>query len=169
MQKTGNNYNNSNIKTNSSINRLRNIINYEPLLEFSYNYDFDENGVFYYLGTMGKSTSYENPHLIQQAKAFYTSLGKGNISDFIGRDLVNLRTLNEPFSFFGVDLGEDRYLIPTAYTIKNRNSSSHVMFNWVLEGSNDKINFETLDSRSFKSHDLEIDSKQEKERCQMKV
>ena len=157
------------MKSHSSIYRLNNNFNYEPLLEFTYNYDFDENGVFYYLGTLGKSTSYENPHLIQQAKAFYSSLGKGNISDFIGRELVNLRTLNEPYSFFGVDLGEDRFLLPSAYTIKNRNSSSHVIFNWVLEGSNDKINFEVLDSRTFKSNDLEIDSKLERDRCQMKV
>ena len=68
-----------------------------------------------------------------------------------------------------MDLGEDRFLIPSAYTIRNRNSSSHVMFNWVLEGTNDKINFEVLDSRSFKSNDLEIDNKLERERSQMKV
>lgn len=139
------------------------------MLEFSYNYDFDENGVFYYLGTLGKTSSYKNPHLIQQTKAFCSSLGKGNVCDLIGRDLVNLRTLNEPYSFFGVDLGEDRFLIPSAYTIKNRNSSSHVIFNWVLEGSNDKINFEVIDSRNFKSNDLEIDSKLERDRCQLKV
>lgn len=125
--------------------------------------------MFYYLGTLGKTSNYKNPHLIQQAKAFCSSLGKGNISDLIGRDLVNLRTLNEPYSFFGVDLGEDRYLIPSAYTIKNRSSSSHVMFNWVLEGSYDKINFEVLDSRNFKSNDLEVDSKLERDRSQLKV
>ena len=142
---------------------------YEPILEFNYNYDFDENGVLFYLATLGKTTPYRNPHLIQQVKAFYSSLGKGNIYEFVGREIVNLRTLNEPYSFFGVDLGEDRYFIPSAYTIRNRNSSSHVMLNWALEGTNDKINFEVLDSRCFKSNDLEIDGTLERDRVQMKV
>jgi len=157
------------MKSHSSFNRLKNNNYYEPQFEFSYNYDFDQNGVFYFLGTVGKSTSYKNPHITKQAKAFYSSLGKGNISNFIGRELENLRTLNEPYSFFGVDIGEERYLIPSAYTIKNRNSSSHVMFNWVLEGSNDSITYEILDSRTFKSDDIELDSKLESDRCQMKV
>lgn len=118
---------------------------------------------------MGKTTSYSNPHLIQQVKAFFSSLGKGNIYQFVGRELINLRTLNEPYSFFGVDLGEDRYLIPSAYTIRNRNSSSHVMLNWSLEGSNDKLNFEVLDTRCFKNNDLHLDNKLERDRNQIKV
>lgn len=43
------------------------------------------------------------------------------------------------------------------------------MFNWILEGSSDKLNFEILDSRSFKSNDFEYNSKYERERSQMKV
>ena len=87
---------------------------------FKYTYDFDENGALYYIGTLGKKQIYCNPHELNLVTAFASSLSKGEISDFVGRNLVNLRTENEEFSFFGVDLGQNRKLIPTAYSIRNR-------------------------------------------------
>jgi hypothetical protein len=134
---------------------------------FKYEYDFDENGVFFYLGTQGKKVRYKNPAEIGLVKVFSSSLGKGNLSDFVGRNLVNLRTENEENSFFGVDLGENKHLIPTCYSIKNRNSSSHVMLCWNLEGSNDKINYEILDTRIFNGL-KEYSDKLEKERNLLK-
>jgi hypothetical protein len=134
---------------------------------FKYEYDFDENGVFFYLGTQGKKNRYKNPAEIGLVKVFSSSLGKGNLSDFVGRNLVNLRTENEENSFFGVDLGENKHLIPTCYSIKNRNSSSHVMLCWNLEGSNDKINYEILDTRIFNGL-KEYSDKLEKERNLLK-
>ena len=74
---------------------------------------------------------------------------KDKLSDFVGRNLVNLRTENEENSFFGVDLGENRALIPSAYSIRNRNSSTHVMLCLNLEASNDNITYEVLDTRIF--------------------
>jgi hypothetical protein len=131
---------------------------------FKYTYDFDENGALYYLGTLGKKYVYRNPHELNLVTAFSSSISKGEISDFVGRNLVNLRTENEEFSFFGVDLGQNRRLIPTAYSIRNRNSSSHVLLCWELEGSNDKINFEVLDTRIFWSENYDINKKLERER-----
>jgi hypothetical protein len=63
----------------------------------------------------------------------------------VGRDAQNLSTSNDKMSSFGVDLGEDRYLYPTAYTIRNRNSSTYVLMNWVLEGSVDGNHFFPID------------------------
>ena len=131
---------------------------------FKYAYDFDENGALYYIGTLGKKQIYCNPHELNLVTAFASSLSKGEISDFVGRNLVNLRTENEEFSFFGVDLGQNRKLIPTAYSIRNRNSSTHVLLCWELEGSNDKINFEILDRRIFRSDNYEMNKKLERER-----
>jgi len=95
-------------------------------------------------------------------------MGKGKLSDFVGREQVNLRTMNEPYSYFGVDFGEERTIIPSAYSLRNRNSSSHVLLCWQLEGSNDKINFEVLDSRVFVHTDPKINSQMEKERNTLK-
>ena len=132
---------------------------------FKYTYDFDENGALYFLGTKGKRHQYRNPHEINMVKAFASSISKGQVSDFVGRNLVNLRTENEENSFFGVDLGKNRSLVPTAYSLRNRNSSSHVMLCWNLEASNDKINFEILDTRIFSNvNNPQIHQKLEKER-----
>ena len=149
--------NNIQDKNKTPINSLR-----PPI--FKYNYDFDENGALYYLGTLGKKYIYRNPHELNLVKAFASSLSKGEISDFVGRNLVNLRTENEEFSFFGVDLGQNRRLIPSAYSLRNRNSSTHVLLCWELEGSNDKINFEVLDTRIFWSENYDINKKLERER-----
>ena len=67
----------------------------------------------------------------------------------MGRVATNSRTQNEPFSYFGVDLGEGRALLPTCYTIRNRNSTTHVLMNWHFEGSNDKVNWVILDRRIY--------------------
>ena len=132
---------------------------------FKYTYDFDENGALYFLGTKGKRHQYRNPHEINMVKAFASSISKGQVSDFVGRNLVNLRTENEENSFFGVDLGKNRTLVPSAYSLRNRNSSSHVMLCWNLEASNDKINFEILDTRIFSNvNNPQIHQKLEKER-----
>jgi len=126
----------------------------EPLL-FSYKYDFDENGTLYYLGSMGRRVPWENPHRIGQVKSFFSSLGKGGLEDFVGRDCVNCRTLNEPESYMGVDLGVNRFLIPTCYTIRNRDSSHHVLMNWVLEVSVNGKEWFWLDKRVHLSEETD--------------
>ena len=136
---------------------------------FKYTYDFDENGALYYLGTKGKKYPYRNPHELNLVTVFASSISKGQLSDFVGRNLVNLRTENEENSFIGVDLGENRTLVPNAYSIRNRNSSTHVMLCWNLEASNDRINFEVLDTRIFSNvQNPQIHQKLERERNLLK-
>ena len=128
----------------------------QPLVQaFVYNFDFDENGLFFFLGTEGRKKMWQNPHLVGQVQAFASSIGFGSIHDLIGRKCVNLRSLNEPFSFFGVDIGEGRKLLPSCYTIMNRNASTYVMMNWHFEGSNDKLNWTILDRRVYMPDQLE--------------
>ena len=127
--------------------QLKYPLNYN--IKFKYKYDFDRNGIFYYIGTYGLSREYQNPHDVKLVKAFGSSLLSGYFSDFVGRNIANLCTENEENSFFGVDLGPNRYLLPTLYSIRNRDSSSNVLLNWDLQGSNDKIHFTILDKRRF--------------------
>lgn len=61
--------------------------------------------------------------------------------------MTNLSTVNEKNSYVGVDLGKDRYLFPSCYTLRNRNSSTHVCFNWCLEGSVNGKDWYVLDKR----------------------
>ena len=76
-----------------------------------------------------------------------SSIRSGKLEDFVGRSASNLSTNNEKNSYFGVDLGKDRYLFPTAYTIRNRNSTTHVCFNWCFEGSINGTDWYVLDKR----------------------
>ena len=131
----------------SSNNQLIYPSNYN--IKFKYKSDFDTNGALYYIGTYGLVRKYQNPHDLKLVKAFGSSLLSGYYSDFVGREIVNLCTENEENSFFGVDLGPNRNLLPTLYSIRNRDSSSNVLLNWNLQGSNDKINFAILDKRIF--------------------
>jgi hypothetical protein len=129
--------------------------------EFIFEYDMDENGALFFLGSFGKKRIYQNPHVIGQVQAFASSLGAGKSEDFVGRQVLNCRTQNEPFSYYGVDLGEGRLFLPTCYTIRNRNSTTHVMMNWHFEGSNDKVNWTLLDRRIYLNQDAEIDAQYE--------
>lgn len=137
-------------------------------LSFVYEYDFDENKVFYYLGTLGKMSPYRNPHELGQVKVFGSSNGKGLLADFVGRESVNLRTLNEENSFIGVDIGQERFLVPSCYSIKNRNSLSHVMLGWQLEASNDKTNYDIIDKKIFFCGNAQQNQGIEKERNLLK-
>ena len=82
-------------------------------------------------------------------QAFSSSIGSGRPEDVVGRSVINCRTGNEPFSYFGVDLGEGRKLLPTCYSVRNRNIMTHVMLNWHFEASNDKVNWTVLDRRLY--------------------
>jgi len=46
--------------------------------------------------------------MLGQLQAFSSSVGSGKPEDIVGRQVVNCRTGNEPFSYYGVDLGEGR-------------------------------------------------------------
>lgn len=132
--------------------------------EFVFQHSFDEEGALYYLGSFGKRRLYQNPHILGQVQAFSSSIGSGRPEDVVGRAIVNCRTGNEPFSYYGVDLGEGRQLLTTCYSMRNRGSTTHVMLNWHFEGSNDKVNWTVLDRRLYLTGNPAEDSAFEEEK-----
>ena len=140
----------------------------EQPTEFLFEYNFDENGALYYLGSFGKKRLWQNPHALGQVQAFASSIGMGSVENFVGRNVVNCRTLDEPYSFYGVDLGFERRLLPTCYTLRNRNASTHVMMNWHFEGSNDRSTWTLLDRRIYLTNSPEHDKKFEDEHKEFK-
>jgi len=129
---------------------------FEQPRNFNIEYNFDENGVMYFLGSQGRRRPWRNPHVLGQVQAFASSLGKGDLQNFVGRTVTNCRTDDEPFAFFGVDLGLDRSFVPTTYTLRNRNSTTHVLMSWNFEGSRDAKNWATLDSRVYLTNEPEM-------------
>ena len=116
--------------------------------EFVYDHDFDRNGAIYYLGCLGYQTGWKNPDIDRkQVRAFASSMSSGRPSDILGRQTVNCYTQNQAFSFFGLQLGLGRKILPTCYSIKNRTSPHFVMLSWRFEASNDLINWHLLDTR----------------------
>ncbi len=77
------------------------------------------------------------------------------MDSFVGRTVQNCRTDDEPYSFFGVDLGTDRRCVPTHYTLRNRKSNTHVLRNWYLEGSTTGAEWTILDARIYNSDSSE--------------
>lgn len=140
----------------------------EKKVEFLYNYDLDENGVFYWLGTYGRTKPYKNPYTIGNVKVFFSSISETSRLDyFVGRKLENCRTSNQEESYMGVDLGMNRHLIPKLYTIRNRDAIKHVMLNWQLEASEDQSKWLVIDKRIHLTDDEKINQQRKKERNQL--
>ena len=64
----------------------------------------------------------------------------------------------------GIDLGLERSLIPTCYTIRNRDSTRHCLMNWVFEASCNFKNWHVLDRRIHKTQDRNYNAMCERER-----
>ena len=79
-------------------------------------------------------------------------MASGHPSFVVGRSLKSCYTSDQPFSFFGVQLGTDMRLAPTCYSIKNNTSRYHAMVSWRFEGSNDLIKWTLLDQRLHYMH-----------------
>lgn len=62
----------------------------------------------------------------------------------------------------GVDLSEQRFFLPTYYSIRNIDSVKYVAFNWIFEASLDGTNWHILDKRIHLSqNEKEMLSKKE--------
>lgn len=134
-------------------------------LEFIYKYDFDDNGIFYYLGSWGKTKKWINPYILKLVDVKFSSIGVGaSIQDFIGRECVNCCTKNEKNAFMQFDLGEGKSLFPSCYTIRNRPSRKYVLMNWILEASINNKEWFILDKRIYLTEDSNFNSLMENER-----
>ena len=59
-------------------------------------------------------------------------------------------------------------MLPSCYTIRNRNSTTNVLMNWHFEASNDRVNWAVLDRRVYLTGRTEEDeqyAKLQKELC----
>lgn len=161
-------YNQGNIKQPSyryeDITKIKTAQSLSPV-EFVYKYDFDDNGVIYYLGSNGKTRKWVNPYDLKIVEVFFSSVGVGVKSeDFIGRDCVNCCTKNEKNAYMALDLGEGRYLFPSCYTIRNRPSRKYVLMNWILEASVNNNEWYIVDKRINFTEDPHFNSLMERER-----
>ncbi|XP_049940581.1 E3 ubiquitin-protein ligase Ufd4 isoform X3 [Schistocerca serialis cubense] len=118
-------------------------------ITFLQQHDFDENGLFYWIGTNAKtSPEWVNPAqfgLVTVTSSDGRNLPYGRLEDILSRDTsaLNCHTNDDKRAWFAVDLG--LWLIPTSYTLRHaRGYGRSALRNWLFQVSKDGVNWTTL-------------------------
>eukprot|EP00756_Hemistasia_phaeocysticola_P062045 Hpha_TRINITY_DN5473_c0_g1::TRINITY_DN5473_c0_g1_i1::g.192511::m.192511 len=121
-------------------------------LVFRHESPFDTNGLLYYMGTLGLTEPYKNPHtrrLVTCTKEpdWISTQGKAALY-FAGRQGVYCRTNFVLDPYFQIDL-KVAAITPTHYSLKHgRDQKTHVLRSWKLEASHDGEAWDTIDTRT---------------------
>ncbi|KAL3265554.1 hypothetical protein HHI36_009759 [Cryptolaemus montrouzieri] len=120
---------------------------------FKHAYDFDENGVIYFIGTNGKSTTdWVNPAqygLVTVTSSDGRNLPYGRVEDILSRDssALNCHTNDDKRSWFSIDLG--LFLIPSAFTLRHaRGYGRSALRNFLFQMSKDGVTWTTLSTHT---------------------
>lgn len=122
-------------------------------IELNHTKDFDENGLFYWIGTNGKTVNeWVNPAsvgLVVVTCSEGRSLPYGRLEDILSREssAVNCHTNDDRKAWFAVDLGV--YIIPSSYTLRHaRGYGRSALRNWMFQVSKDGVTWTTLFAHS---------------------
>ncbi|XP_076239788.1 ubiquitin fusion-degradation 4-like isoform X7 [Calliopsis andreniformis] len=118
-------------------------------ITFKYQYDFDENGLLYWIGTNAKTCSeWVNPGqygLVVVTSSDGRNLPYGHLEDILSRDpsALNCHTNDDKRAWFSIDLGV--WIIPSAYTLRHaRGYGRSALRNWMFQASKDGVTWTTL-------------------------
>ncbi|CAK9795010.1 E3 ubiquitin-protein ligase Ufd4 [Anthophora quadrimaculata] len=118
-------------------------------ITFKYQYDFDENGLLYWIGTNAKTCSeWVNPGqfgLVVVTSSNGRNLPYGHLEDILSRDAsaLNCHTNDDRRAWFSIDLGV--WIIPSAYTLRHaRGYGRSALRNWMFQASKDGVIWTTL-------------------------
>lgn len=120
----------------------------EKQQSFKHQFDFDENGLIYFIGTNGKTTEWVNPaqyQLVSVSCSEGKQLPYGKLEDILSRDSIsiNCHTKDNKKAWFVIDLGV--YMIPNAYTLRHaRGYGRSALRNWMFQMSKDGVTWTTL-------------------------
>eukprot|EP01080_Neovahlkampfia_damariscottae_P007531 gene7531-11855_t len=123
--------------------------------KFEYEFDFDEKGILYYIGTNELQNEWENPvlnNIETEIDVLFSPLSvdvMGNISSFVGRTKSDLWLKTFSDSSFILDLGESRKVLISKYTIRHFSQSCCFLKSWNLEASNDNENWIILQEYKY--------------------
>ena len=97
-------------------------------------------GILFFIGTEGRLRPeyWINPCLSKEVAVTASSIEKGNLAQLVSRNPGELWTKDVPASWFCIDLGKDRSVIPSHYELRHgRRFKSDCPRTWDLQGSND--------------------------------
>ncbi|CAH0714365.1 unnamed protein product, partial [Brenthis ino] len=124
----------------------------EAPLNFTYDHDFDENGVLYFIGSNGGTCEWVNPGahgLVSVWSSDGRQLPYGRAEDALSRspEPLNVHTNDDRRAFIAVDLGV--HIIPSAYTLRHaRGYGRSALRNWLFQMSMDGVSWNTLVAHS---------------------
>ncbi|XP_041988693.1 E3 ubiquitin-protein ligase Ufd4 isoform X4 [Aricia agestis] len=120
----------------------------EAPLTFTYDHDFDENGVLYFIGSNGGTCEWVNPGahaLVSVWSSDGRALPYGRAEDVLSRarEPLNVHTNDDRRAFVALDLGLQ--LVPSAYTLRHaRGYGRSALRNWLFQMSADGVTWTTL-------------------------
>ncbi|MEH2448938.1 MAG: hypothetical protein V7K18_25080 [Nostoc sp.] len=117
-----------------------------PVTKLYYESNGDSKGLFYYLGTVGKTQPWANPTskgLTIQA----STTGSGSVQSIVNRDESEFYTNNIPSSWVSFNIGTSK-LKCNCYSIRARNNTAYYIRNWKLQGSDDGSTWIDLDTQT---------------------
>jgi len=106
---------------------------------FKYQFDFDTNGILYYIGTHGNKDPWSNPAKSGLVKVTSSGILHDSVDEtaVVGREVVRCVTKADPNAWFAVDF-VDKWVAPTHYTIRHYSSwDTECLRSWKFEASND--------------------------------
>lgn len=118
---------------------------------FEYEHDFDENGIFYFLGL--KDGQWVNPMLsgqinIKQFPMIGTSISGGKISDLVERNSSSMFMFSSLECGYIIDFGT-RSVILTQYTLRLFSQNCSYLMEWDIHGSNDDEIYDLIQSYKY--------------------
>jgi hypothetical protein len=109
--------------------------------------DGEGKGILYWIGTNCEREEWQNPSRVNRGvKVNASSIEKGQPMDLVRKlDSTELWTENVPSSWFSIDFGANRKIIPTYYTlVHGGNYANDILRTWHLQGSDDAENWAVL-------------------------
>lgn len=117
----------------------------------------DTNGLMYFLGTVGLTTSWANPVISRGVAITAYTLQNGTVDWYVNRSADNLFTTDVPNSFFAIDLGAGRELVPSKYTLQKRNlGPSNDARSWKFQGTNTVASMSVANLQAATWVDLDV-------------
>ncbi|XP_075974735.1 ubiquitin fusion-degradation 4-like isoform X4 [Anticarsia gemmatalis] len=120
----------------------------EAPIVFTYDHDFDENGVLYFIGSNGGTCEWVNPGahgLVSVWSSDGRQLPYGRAEDALSRspEPLNVHTNDDRRAFIALDLGLN--IVPSAYTLRHaRGYGRSALRNWLFQMSTDGVTWSTL-------------------------
>lgn len=105
---------------------------------FDYAYDYDQKGIIFWIATNRGREPWTNPHSAGRLRVTASSIEKGDPVKLVSKKPSELWSGDVPASWFAIDLGPSRTLVPNYYTLRHGgNYKADSLRTWDLQGSSD--------------------------------